>query len=105
MSSIQGDLFLLIYHFWMRTWELNDLEGWPRIGLAAQAADLTVTYLVAVLLFPRENDTTDLRAGDDRLRGVGVPGGAIDPSRAEPETLGSWCTPGVGVRVLVGFQF
>ncbi len=56
------NLFLLIYHFWMRTWELNDLESWPRIGLAAQAADLTVTYLVAVLLFPRENDTTDLRA-------------------------------------------
>ncbi len=56
------NLFLLIYHFWMRTWELNVLESWSRIGLAAQVADLTVTYLVAVLLFPREGDTTDLRA-------------------------------------------
>ena len=55
-------LFLLIYHFWLRTWELNDLESWSRLGLAAQVADLTVTYLVAVLLFPREGDTTDLRA-------------------------------------------
>ncbi len=46
----------------MRTWELSDLESWSRLGLAAQAADLTVTYLVAVLLFPRDGETTDLRA-------------------------------------------
>ncbi len=61
-SLLIFNLFLLIYHFWLRTWELNDVQSWSRLGLGAQAADLTATYLVAVLLFPKEGDTTDLRA-------------------------------------------
>ena len=45
------------------------------------------------------------RNGDVWLPDVGLPGFAFGPARAEPETLGSRCTPTFIMRVLANYEF